>query len=159
MDKITIRDATVNDIPELMTFMDDQLKKDWFLAKGRWKRYITGVDWNRNKKSHTPHLVRVAEVDGKIAGVYIKSHTGKLFNLMVRRDMRKSGVGKALMLDAKPKVVRCKTDMHAGNPSEFYKKLGFVKKIGTEGKNDQIDLLTQEHEDVRWKGRQLKFWK
>ena len=126
-DKWVIREATIDDMDNLVSFFDTNLKGDWFMLKNKWLKILTGIASDGSK--HTPDICAIVEdreVHILVAVAVMSRYTKKLFNLIVRGDYRNQGIGKMLMEYLHPRYVRCKTDMTAGNPIKFYEKLNYV---------------------------------
>ena len=122
---ISFRYATIVDIPQLIAFFDRNLANDWFMAKGKWQKIITGIASDGSR--HTPDVCLIAQNDDEIVGIAIMSrYTKKLFNLIIKSDYRNLGIAKEMLTILKPRFIRCKTDMTTGNPIKFYEKLGYI---------------------------------
>lgn len=113
---ITIRAATMEDVDAIASFLDKHLRKDWFMPMPRvidtlssgHSRCFLAVDDNA--------LVGIALAGGK---------RPTLYNLLIHPDYRSRGIGKRLVLTVDPQRIRVKTNMITGDPSEFYRKLGY----------------------------------
>jgi N-acetylglutamate synthase-like GNAT family acetyltransferase len=142
-----LRMATSEDVEPISTFLDTY-HKDFFTPLMRVRRDITGVGDPKYGTTRKPLKVALAEMDDTIIGVVFVTGSGSCYQLLVRDDMRHLGVGTALLQFTQPTKIRCKIDIKAGNPIEFYKKNGYTKvqstfdgDIALDGKKSNIIIL------------------
>jgi ribosomal protein S18 acetylase RimI-like enzyme len=110
---ISYRIAEEVDLTALQAFIDKYLRKDYFLPKAKLETIIS------RKCAYI-----ALDNDAVVGFIYVDSGK-RLFNLFVHPDYRKNGIGKALMDLTHPKSIRCKINMSSGDPTAFYRKLGY----------------------------------
>jgi len=138
--RFTIRRADATDIDEILAFLDEGLRRDYFLRRGILRCWITGDNgdgtWRR------PGCVLLAEAEGETVGIAIMSErSSRLFNLFVHPEWRGKGVGRKLLEACSPRTVRVKRDMSSGDPAGFYRRMGYIPEPYAEG---YIQVWTRE---------------
>ncbi len=93
------------------------------LARDAWlpRRQVLGI------LSRTTSEVWCVLLDGVCAGMAITYRNSILHNLFLFPWARGEGVGSAIVEVLNCKVVRCKTNMRAGDPTAFYERAGFTE--------------------------------
>lgn len=124
---VTYRKANERDIPAISAFVDFWLAgrglangvpgsaHDYFVPAGRHLKYVT------------KYVTLIALLDNCIIGWSVKTHKDVLIHLLVAGTFRHQGIGTELLRLADPGFIRSKMDQTAGNPAEFYEKLGYTK--------------------------------
>lgn len=140
--------ASHEDIDEISKFIDDYYREDYFLSKTIVVRMVTGEVDPKFGNKRQPIFVWLNRDKNGICGVAFVTRSGSLIQLLIRPDCRGMGLGKELLEYAKPKMIRCKTDVVTGDPRQFYFKCGYKKyqstldgDIAKTGKKDNIILL------------------
>ena len=113
MNGVQFRRGNKEDAADLMKFIDVHLRKDYFMPKAKLQHILE------------EQCVYIAVHDGIIIAY---AHVGKnrrLFNLLVSPDYRNKGIGRELISLCNATSIRCKLNMSTGDPTEYYKKLGF----------------------------------
>lgn len=137
------RKGTPDDYEQIKTFVDTYLT-DYFMPESKIDTILTGGD-GKNRWSNKPSKVFLAFDKDNIVGLIFMSNVGTLWNILIHPDYRKKGVGKELIALANPKKVRCKWNMSSGDPTEFYKKLGFGSVgIPVHGKDGEFGKKTKQ---------------
>lgn len=119
---------------------------DFFVPVGRHEAYLG--------KYH----VLLALYEGEIVGWAVKTKKGVLIHLLVAGTFRGNGIGGEMLRRMSPDVVRSKFDQSSGDPSEFYRKHGYVKASPERlGKKKNIDIFTRPGVDAsKYLKRQAK---
>lgn len=113
---VQVRPAGATDRAPLGFFFDTVLRRDYFLRRGQLDEMLAGPH----------HDVFVAELDGVLIGVAVRTAGRRLVNVLVHPAYRGLGVGAALIRSTGATEVRAKLDMHSGDPRGFYERLGFA---------------------------------
>lgn len=113
---VLIRDAVVDDFAAMRSFLDDELRHDYFVTGEQLSDILT-------RRYHSTWL---AIDGGVIVGLAIVTKAYRtLVNLLVAENARRRGIGDQLLQAAKPERIRAKMDVHAGDPREFYAARGY----------------------------------
>ena len=128
--ELAIRPATALDARPLRFFFDTALRSDYFVRRGQLEELLTDGY----------HEVLVAELDGVLVGVAIKTRGTCLTNVLVHPAYRGLRIGRALIARAGAREVRAKLDMQTGDPRGFYHELGF-ESTGEFNRKGNIELL------------------
>lgn len=141
---IVYRKADERDLPAIAAFVDFWLAgrgladsvpgsaHDYFVPAGRHLKYVT------------KYVTLVALLDNCIIGWSVKTHLGVLIHLLVAGTFRHRGIGTELLRRQEPDTIRSKMDQSAGNPAEFYEKLGYTREPGPRsGKQNNIELFVK----------------
>lgn len=141
---ITYRPATVQDLPNICSFVDFWLSggakrlgipgagQDFFVSRGRQSDYL---------KYKT---VYIAMAGNAIIGWAVKSKNKSLIHLLVDGRWRGKAIGTRLLRIIDPQFIRSKSDQSTGNPLDFYVKHGFSITESSTGKHKNIDILQKE---------------
>lgn len=113
---LSIRPALPGDLVPLQFFFDALLRRDYFLRRGQLS------DMLRVGR----HRILIAEIEGILVGVAILTRGTRLVNVLVHPAYRGLRIGSALIEHSGAREVRAKLDMSTGDPSAFYRSLGFV---------------------------------
>ncbi len=127
---LTVRPAGPIDFEPLSFFFDTALRRDYFIRRGQLKEIVEG--------SH--HRVFIAEIDGVLVGVAITTRGSRLVNALVHPGYRGLGIGRALIESSGASEVRVKLDMSSGDPTAFYRTLGF-EHTGEMNAKGNIELM------------------
>ena len=128
---IGIRRATPHDLEALTFFCDTVLRRDYFIRKGQLREMLEG----------TRHQVFVGELDRVLVALAVVTRPGRLVNALVHPAYRRLGIGRALLRVVAPREIRVKKDMHSGDPSAFYQRLGY-QPTGESNERGNIELFT-----------------
>lgn len=111
-----IRDAVGHDFAMISTFLDQYLRRDYFIT--RWQlRHVLG---------HRYHKMMLAVEGERLVGVAIMTKASRtLLNLLVHPDERRRGIGDALLGSLQVERIRAKLDVADGDPRDFYRARGF----------------------------------
>ncbi|MGE3181731.1 MAG: GNAT family N-acetyltransferase [Phycisphaerae bacterium] len=126
---LTIRRATARDAVSLRFFFDSTLRRDYFVRRGQLEDLI----------SDPYHEVFLAELDGILVGIAIKTRGTCLTNALIHPAYRGLRIGRALIEHADVTQVRAKIDMSTGDPRAFYRKLGFAS--GAKNGKGNIEVM------------------
>lgn len=140
---ITYRKALKSDLPAICKFVD-------YWLSGRAKKHwltLAGNDYFISPRQHTKYLnhytIILALSDDLLVGWAVKQHQQTLIHLLVAADYRGQGIGQQLIKHLNPRIVRCKTDQQTGDPTSFFKKLGYKPLSNIKiGRQRNISLLT-----------------
>ncbi len=131
-DGLIYREMTEADIPKLMAFADIFLRSDVLLLR----TYIT----HNLRDGHAK--VWIVFDDQKLIGfAFVFKSTNSLNNLYVHPKYRGKQIGTNLIQFLKPKIVRSKVDQTTGDPSGFYKKIGYEIVAERQGKKRNLTIL------------------
>ena len=113
-DGLIFRPATQDDLPKILAFADIFLRRDWLVRR-------------EYANDHVAHSWIVLDQDKLVGWAMI---TGKkvgrtLYNLIVHPKYRNRHIGSTLITALNPDVIRSKVDQTTGDPTKFYKKLGY----------------------------------
>lgn len=144
---VVYRKANERDIPAITAFVDYWLAgrgladgvpgsaHDFFVPAGRHLKYVT------------KYTTLIALLDNCIIGWSVKTHLGVLIHLLVAGTFRHRGIGTELLRRQDPDQVRSKMDQTAGNPAEFYEKLGYARApMPAQGKKQNIELFVKSND-------------
>lgn len=136
---IIYRPARIDDLDSISHFTD------WWIS-GRGKtRGVAGAvnDYFITKRQHKKYIEKyetlLAFRGAMIVGWAVLEPSGVLIHLLVAGHRRGQGIGKAMMLILRPKVIRSKSDQSTGNPIRFYEKLGY-RKVRSETSKARFDF-------------------
>lgn len=113
--ELRIRSATPRDAEALGFFFDMLLRRDYFLRRGQLRDMLCS-------RRHTLFLATLADV---LVGVAILTRGSRLVNALVHPAYRGLGIGRALVNGSGAAEARAKLDISSGDPSGFYRRLGF----------------------------------
>lgn len=131
---VAIRNAVVDDFAVMRTFLDDELRDDYFVT-GDQLRDILTRRW---------HATWLAIDDRAIVGVAIVTNAYRtLVNLLVAENARRRGIGDRLLQAAKPERIRAKIDVVAGDPRQFYAARGY-KATGEFNTKGNISIMVYD---------------
>lgn len=104
------------DVLVLSDWCDMHLGRDYFFRR----RHIEQI---LKRESNAVYAILV---DGIMAGLFIMYRGSVLHNFYLGEEFRAGGIGRAILSFFMPQRVRSKTNMLAGDPTEFYKKCGYI---------------------------------
>lgn len=96
-------------------WLDRHLRGDYLFKKNHLLSII---------KRETSKLYAIL-LDGMYCGTVVYYNGSILHNIMIDPDFRGLGIGESVIRFLNPSIIRAKTNMQAGDPVPFYKKLGF----------------------------------
>ena len=128
--QLDVRPANLSDATPLTFFFDTILRRDYFMKRGQLADML----------AHTRHRILVAELDSVLVGIAIQTSGTRLVNVLVHPAYRGLGIGAALVEASGSSEVRAKLDMSTGDPTAFYKALGF-HPTGQSNAKGNIELL------------------
>lgn len=139
--KIKYRQANESDLPAIISFVDFWLKGEGLADKVPGSAHDYFVPAGRHFKYVTKYTTLLALLENCIIGWAVKTHKGVLIHLLVAGTFRNDGIGSKMLKLMNPETIRSKMDQSAGNPAEFYSKLGYVKSAGpAQGRKHNIEL-------------------
>jgi GNAT superfamily N-acetyltransferase len=123
----------VEDTEAISNWCDVFMAGDYFVRKGHMLNLV------RNP------VIRVGAIiiDGCISGFVAVYKDTTLQNLLIDPQYRGMGVGSALVAVLKPTVIRCKTNMVAGDPTGFYESNGYVS-VAQDPARPHITVMTND---------------
>lgn len=130
---IKLHRCTVDDTEAISNWCDVFLAGDYFIRKGHMLNLV------KNPLIGVGAIV----IDESIAGFVAMYKGTTLQNLIIDPQYRGMGIGSALIAMLQPAVVRCKTNMLAGDPTAFYEQNGFVKVAPDSGR-PHITVMTND---------------
>jgi len=130
---ILLHRCTIADTEAISNWCDVFMAGDYFVRKGHMLNLVKNP------------VIRVCAViiDGSIAGFVAVYKDTTLQNLLIDPQYRGMGVGSALVAVLKPTVIRCKTNMVAGDPTEFYERNGYVA-VAQDASRPHITVMTND---------------
>ena len=131
-DGLIFRPAIKDDLSKILGFTDIFLRRSWLVTR----KYAF---------DHLNKTWIVLDGDKLVAWFYMdgKRVEQTLYNLIVHPKYRKRKIGSILIEKLSPKIIRSKTDQYTGDPTGFYKKLGY-KVIKREGRKKNILIMKRE---------------
>ena len=113
---VEIRDAVVGDYAVVRSFLDVELRRDYFVTGEQLEHILSG----------RYHRTWLAIDEGVIVGLAIVTNAYRtLVNLLVAENARCRGIGDRLLRTAKPERIRAKMDVSAGDPRRWYVARGY----------------------------------
>ena len=141
---IKYRRASMKDLQNIRKFVDFWLSgramnkgiknagNDYFVSIGQQKSYLKNC------------IVLLAHYKNKIVGWAVKERTNVLIHLLVAADCRGMGIGKEMMSQLKPDIIRSKSDQQTGDPAPFYEMLGYKRISDVKvGKKKNIEFMSK----------------
>ena len=120
-----IRNAVDDDYDALESFLDEFLRRDYFIPRRQLREILTG----------RYHEALLAVDDDRILGVAIMTRSLRtLVNLLVRPCERKRGIGDALLSRLRVERIRVKMNVSDGDPTGYYLKRGYRMSSERTGK-------------------------
>lgn len=121
----SIRDAGLDDLAIVATFLDQFLAGDYFMPYAQ-VRHVLGGRY---------HRTLLAVESGLIVGIAIMSRAQRtLVNLLVRPCERKRGIADALLFRLRVERIRVKMNVTDGDPTGYYLKRGYCMTSERTGK-------------------------
>ena len=112
----SIRNAVASDYGALVAFLDEFLRRDYFIRRRQLQEILGG----------RYHEALLAVDDERILGVAITTRRLRtLVNLLVRPCERKRGIADALLFRLRVERIRVKTNVSDGDPTGYYLKRGY----------------------------------
>jgi len=135
--RIVLHRCTEADNEAVSNWCDVFMAGDYFVRKGHMLNLIKNP------------VIRVCAViiDHSIAGFVAVYKDTTLQNLLIDPQYRGMGVGSALIAVLQPSVVRCKTNMLAGDPTGFYQQNGYVPVV-QDASRQHITVMTNDPSKV-----------
>jgi len=131
--RIVLHRCTVADAEAISNWCDVFMCGDYFVRKGHMLNLVKNP------------VIRVCAVviEDCIAGFVAVYRDTTLQNLLIDPQYRGQGVGSALVAVLKPTVIRCKTNMVAGDPTGFYESNGYVG-VAQDPSRPHITVMTND---------------
>lgn len=138
--EVGLFEVTLPDVQAIEHFADAVLRDDFFFRKGHWHGLVAD-----SRVRLLAVRVRVGDQPewSEIAGVVVLYAESILHNLFLAPHWRGCGLGSAVIECVAPSKIRAKVDMSTGDPTGFYKKLGYTHEEAAKGKRGQIRVLTK----------------
>jgi N-acetylglutamate synthase-like GNAT family acetyltransferase len=129
-DGLIYRKMIESDIPKVLAFVDIFLRRSWFVRR----KYCF---------DHMNESWVVLDADKLVGWIFIGGKKVKktLYNLIVHPKYRGRHIGGILIEKLKPKIIRSKTDQTTGDPTEFYKKIGYEVTEMKQGRKKKINIM------------------
>jgi N-acetylglutamate synthase-like GNAT family acetyltransferase len=129
-DGLIFRPATQRDLAKILAFADIFLRRSWLVRREYANDHVdhSWIVLDQEK------LVGWAMITGKNVG-------RTLYNLIVHPKYRNRHIGAILITALKPDVIRSKTDQATGDPTEFYKKMGYEVTEMRQGRKKKINIM------------------
>lgn len=136
-DGLTYRKMIELDIPKVLAFVDIFLRKSWFVRR----KYCF---------DHMNESWVVLDGEKLVGWIFIGGEKVEktLYNLIIHPKYRGREIGKTLIEKLKPKIIRSKTDQTTGDPTEFYKKMGYEVTAMRQGKRRKINIMRESEPNV-----------
>lgn len=132
-----IRNAVADDFVEVSAFLDEYLRKDYFVKHAQLQEILRGRH----------HEMVLAIDQERIVGVAIMTKRLRtLVNLLVDPCERKRGIGDALLSRLQVERVRAKLNVSDGDPSGYYRKRGYRDSAERTGKQ-HIKIMVVDLDD------------
>ena len=130
---------TLDDVLAVEHFADAVLRDDFFFRKGHWLSLLADRRVRllavRSRPEEEPAW-------SELMGVVVVYDDSTLHNLFLSKQWRGLGIGTMIVRSLSLSKIRVKTNMTAGDPTGFYRSLGFTRQVAVEGKKGQIVVLT-----------------
>jgi len=129
-DGLIYRKMIESDIPKVLGFVDIFLRKSWFVRR----KYCF---------DHMNESWVVLDGEKLVGWIFIGGEKVEktLYNLIVHPKYRGRHIGGILIEKLKPKIIRSKTDQATGDPTEFYKKMGYEIVKWKQGRKRKINIM------------------
>lgn len=136
-----IRNAVADDFADVQAFLDDHLRRDYFIPGRQLREILTG----------RYHEMILAIDDARVIGLAIMTKAQRtLVNLLVAPCERNRGIGDALLSRLRVERVRAKLNVSAGDPSDYYAKRGFRRSSERTGKKHILIMTIDLDSPPRW---------
>jgi GNAT superfamily N-acetyltransferase len=112
---VVIRRARLDESDAIGFFVDCVLRRDYYIRRAQLEEILSGKR----------HETFVALEGNWIVAFAILTRGSRLVNILVHPSYRGVGLGQAMIEASEAKSVRVKLDMVSGDPTEFYKRVGF----------------------------------
>lgn len=140
--KIQYRLANEADVPAITAFVDYWLAGRGLVDKSPGSAHDYFVPAGRHLKFVTKYSTLIALLNNHIVGWAVLTHKNVLIHLLIAGFMRHQGIGSKLLELTDPETIRSKMDQTAGDPAQFYEKLGYTRAPGaTQGKKQNIEIF------------------
>lgn len=148
---IEYRMSVTSDLANIVAFVD------YWLTGGGKKDGITGAEHDffvrvgQQKDYLAKYDVMLATCGCEIVGWAVKTKKGVLIHLLIAATFRGKGIGGELLRRMNPQLVRSKFDQKSGDPADFYRKHGYVRKSPVRvGKKLNIEIFRRANgsEDI-----------
>ena len=111
-----IRDAVADDFAGITTFLDEFLRRDYFIPYRQLRDILGGRH----------HRAIIAIDEERIVGLAIMTRALRtLVNLLVDPCERKRGIGDALLSRLRVERIRVKMNVSEGDPTSYYLRRGY----------------------------------
>jgi len=120
-----------SDCLALADWLDSVLGRDFFFKQ----RHLQSI------LERPTNSVWAIHADGEFSGLVIVYEGSILHNLYISPTVRQLGIGSAVLQHFRPKRIRSKTNMLAGDPTEFYLRNGYVIDQPDPSKPHIIDMV------------------
>ena len=129
-DGLIYRKMIETDIPKVLAFVDIFLRKSWFVRR----KYCF---------DHMNESWVVLDGEKLVGWIFIGGEKVEktLYNLIIHPKYRGRNIGGTLIEKLKPKIIRSKTDQATGDPTEFYKKMGYEVTEMKQGRKKKINIM------------------
>lgn len=129
--------CTPADYLALADWSDMHLGRDYFFRRGHVEK-VLGRDHNQ---------VYAFEIDDVMGGFMILYNGSVLHNLYLQPEYRHTGIGSAILQHFNPSRIRSKTNMLAGDPTDFYKANGYVVDQPDPARPHILDMVRPGNEE------------
>jgi len=128
-DGLTYRQATKADFARILAFVDIFLRRDYLVRRAELERKL---------EVGTMLIVMDAE---KLVSWAVMGKNESLWNLLVHPKYRGRHIGQTIVERFRPLIIRSKSDQSTGDPTPFYRKLGYRIVNERQGKNRNITIM------------------
>ena len=142
-----IRNAGEDDYDALASFLDEFLRRDYFIPHRQLREILTG----------RYHEALLAIESDQILGVAIMTRSLRtLVNLLVRPCERKRGIADALLFRLRVERIRVKMNVSDGDPTGYYLKRGYRMSSERTGKAWIAIAVVDLDSPPRWVGSRCR---
>lgn len=129
---LTIERCGPEDLEPMLDRLETLLHEDYFFRRKHFAAIL----------ARPQAAVYAIRVEGDFAAIAIVYEGSTLQNLYVHPEHRRLGVGTSVLRWLNPEVVRAKTNMSQGDPTEFYSKNGY-KSATVDPSKPHITLMNK----------------
>lgn len=126
------------DINLIADWSDSVLHNDYYFRKGHWQAMVRRPDMQVYAIAWTPNPETTIQ---ELIGIAVIGHQTSLYNLYLDPAWRRQGIGGLVIETLQPETIRAKVDSVPGDPTPFYRKMGYrIVQEGC-GKHGTITVL------------------
>lgn len=133
------RAARLRDLVKIARFIEEHVRDDVFDSRKRLKSFIlrekTMLCFDDNKL---------------IALAVVQRGNDAMIRLLVHPNYRGKGIGKQMIAQLNPQIIRSKTDQSTGDPTDYYTSIGYEAIGALVGRKKNVQLM-QRHDNTEKK--------